>query len=94
MFGFMLKNLYKKIVMAFTAKNLTINDKVEEPLKVPLPSPNLNNYEKVPLPSPNLNKYEVEILLIMIKEAHFKGEHVQKIYELTLKLQNYYTQLP
>ena len=67
--------------MAFTAKNLTI-DKVEEPIKVPLPS------------TLNLNKSEVEILLMMIKEAHFKGEHVQKIYELTLKLQTYYTQLP
>ncbi len=67
--------------MAFTAKNLTI-DKVEEPTKVPLPT------------TLNLNKSEVEILLMMIKEAHFKGEHIQKIYELTLKLQTYYTQLP
>lgn len=48
-------------------------------------------------PPPNkglvLNKDEVETLLIMIKEAHFKGEHVQKVYELVLKLQNYYSTL-
>lgn len=77
----MLKKLYKKIVMAFTAKNIVINDKIEDPSNIPL-SP------------PNLNKNEVELLLMMIKESHFKGEHIQKIYDLILKLQTYYTQLP
>jgi hypothetical protein len=71
-----------KSVMAFSAKNLITKDKVEEPTKVPLPS------------TLNLNKSEVETLLMMIKETHFKGEHIQKIYELALKLQTYYTQLP
>ena len=40
-----------------------------------------------------LTKGEVETLLMMVKEAHFKGEHVQKVYELIIKLQNYYTKL-
>ena len=68
--------------MAFIAKNVEINNKrVENPLDTP---PN----------SLDLNKSEVETLLLMIKEAQFKGEHVQKVYELVLKLQNYYSQLP
>ena len=67
--------------MAFTTNNLVTKNKVEEPVKVSLPSS-------------NLTKSEVEFLLMMIKESHFRGEHIQKIYELTLKLQTYYTQLP
>jgi hypothetical protein len=76
----MVKKIYKKIVMAFSAKNTVMNNKVEEPLKVPLPLS-------------NLTKSEVELLLVIIKESHFKGEHIQKIYDLVLKLQTYYTQL-
>ncbi len=67
--------------MAFSAKNIEINNKPEEPLKAPLHTL-------------NLTKTEVETLLLMVKEAHFKGEHVQKVYELVIKLQNYYSQLP
>jgi hypothetical protein len=70
-----------KSVMAFTTNNLVTKNKVEEPVKISLPSS-------------NLTKSEVELLLMMIKESHFKGEHIQKVYELTLKLQTYYTQLP
>ena len=66
--------------MAFTTNNLVTKNKVEE-------------LSKAPLSSLNLTKSEVELLLMMIKESHFKGEHIQKIYELTLKLQTYYTQL-
>ena len=69
-----------KSVMAFTTNNLVTKNKVEE-------------LSKAPLSSLNLTKSEVELLLMMIKESHFKGEHIQKIYELTLKLQTYYTQL-
>jgi hypothetical protein len=71
-----------KSVMAFNAKNLITKNKVEESLSTPLPT------------TLSLNKSEVETLLLMIKDSHFKGEHIQKIYELTLKLQTYYTQLP
>ena len=64
--------------MAFTANNIQTN-KQEEPSKAPLPSSNLQ-----------LSKEEVEMLLITIREMTFKGEHVEKIYTLVLKLQQYY----
>jgi hypothetical protein len=45
-------------------------------------------------PSIHLTKSEVETLLIMVRQASFKGEHVQLVYDLVSKLQKYYTQLP
>jgi len=72
--------LFKKIVMAFNAKNVIFN-KIEEP-------------SKAPLSDLQLTKSEVETILVMIKDANFKGEHVQKVYELVLKLQIYYSKLP
>lgn len=80
-FGFILNRFFKKIVMGFNAKNVIVNNKVEEPIKAPLPTL-------------RLDKAETETLLKMIKEASFKGEHVQKVYELVLKLQTYYSKLP
>ena len=77
-----LKSIFKKIVMAFNAKNIVDINKVEEPSNVPLPS------------SLDLDKAEIETLLMMLKEAHFKGEHVEKVYKLVLKLQTYYSKLP
>jgi len=71
--------LFKKIVMAFNAKNV-ISNKVEEP-------------SNAPLPTLQLTKDEIETILMMIKDANFKGEHVQKVYELVLKLQMYYIKL-
>ena len=64
--------------MAFSAKNISIN-KQEEPLKAPLSNSSLN-----------LTKGEVELLLLTIKEMNFKGEHVEKVYNLVYKLQQYY----
>lgn len=70
--------------MGFNAKNVIINkdtkDKVEE--------------ANASLPTLDLTKLEVETILMMIKEANFKGEHVQKVYNLVLKLQSYYSKLP
>lgn len=68
--------------MGFNAKNVIVNNnRVEEP-------------QKAPLPVLNLNKAEIETLLNLIRESHFKGEQVQKIFELVLKLQDYYVKLP
>jgi len=39
----------------------------------------------------NLTREEVEILLITIRDTTFKGENVERIYNLILKLQQYYT---
>lgn len=68
--------------MGFNAKTVVLNNnRVEEP-------------QPAPLPALNLKKEEVEHLLNLVRESHFKGEHVQKIFELVLKLQDYYIKLP
>lgn len=77
-----LKNVINKLVMAFNAKNIEQNNKIEEPSNAPLST------------SLQLDKAEIETLLMMVKEAHFKGEHVEKVYKLILKLQAYYSKLP
>lgn len=41
----------------------------------------------------DLTKEETETILLMLKESHFKGEHVEKIYVLACKLQQYYSGL-
>lgn len=79
--GSTLNKFFKRLFMGFSARSVIANNKVEEP-------------QQAPLPVLDLNKAEIEILLNLIKESHFKGEHVQKIFELVLKLQTYYTKLP
>lgn len=64
--------------MAFFANTVNIN-KQEEPSKAPLFNSGLD-----------LTKGEVEILLLTIKEMNFKGEHVEKVYNVVYKLQQYY----
>jgi hypothetical protein len=69
------------LVMAFQAG--TVNNfipKEEEP--------------QASLPVLELDKEDIAILLNMIKDAHFKGEHIQKVYELIIKLQECYSKLP
>jgi hypothetical protein len=77
-----LKSIFNKLVMAFNARNIEQNNKIEEPSNAPLSN------------SLQLDKAEIETLLMMVKEAHFKGEHVEKVYKLILKLQAYYSKLP
>ena len=64
--------------MAFTANTINAN-KQEEPSKAPLSNSSLH-----------LTKEETETLLLTIKEMTFKGEHVEKVYNLVYKLQQYY----
>ncbi len=40
-----------------------------------------------------LTKGEVEALLTMIKSSNFKGEQVEDVFNLVLKLQEYYIAL-
>lgn len=80
LFGSILNDFLKKLVVGFNAKNVVIGAKIEEP-------------QKTPPPTLELSKADIEILLNLIRESHFKGEHVQKIFELVLKLQNHYTNL-
>ena len=78
----MLNWIKQNIVMAFLTKH--INNNKEESSTTPLLS--------VPKEqSLNLTKEEVEVLLITIRDATFKGEGVERIYNLILKLQQYYT---
>lgn len=69
--------------MAFSSEHINHNNK-EELSKTPLHS--------IPKEqSLNLTKEEVEVFLILIRDATFKGENVERIYNLILKLQQYYT---
>ena len=68
--------------MAFLTKH--INNNKEESSTTPL----LSTPKEQSL---SLTKEEVEILLIVVRDATFKGESVERIYNLILKLQQYYT---
>jgi hypothetical protein len=81
----MLKKYINKLVMAFTANNVQTN-KQEEPFKAPLS----NNTTSSNQTGVVLTKEETETLLLTIKDMNFKGEHVEKVYNLVLKLQQYY----
>jgi len=63
--------------MAFSSKNLSTDNKKEEP-------------SQAPLSSLAFSKEEIELILLMIKDATFKGEHVETIYNLVYKLQQQY----
>ena len=66
--------------MAFKAKN-----KVSHPNPKPQPfSPSLKD---------NLDKQELTIILNMIKETKFKGEDIELLYKLVIKLQNQYLKI-
>ena len=66
--------------MAFSSKNILTEDKKEELVTAPLSSL-------------AFSKQEIELILLMIKDASFKGEHVETIYNLVYKLQQQYTSL-
>jgi len=42
---------------------------------------------------PQLSKQEIEYLLLLIKDTNFKGEDVELLYNLVLKLQRQYINL-
>jgi hypothetical protein len=69
--------------MAFLTKHIDNKNK-EESLTTPL----LSTPKEQSL---SLTKEEVEILLITVRDATFKGENIERVYSLILKLQQYYT---
>lgn len=69
--------------MAFLSNHIN-NNKREESSTAPL----LTTPKEQSL---NLTKEEVEVLLIIVRDATFKGESVEKVYNLILKLQQHYT---
>lgn len=68
--------------MAFLSKH--INNNKEESSTTPLVTTPKEQ-------SLSLTKEEVEVLLIIVRDSTFKGESVEKVYNLILKLQQYYT---
>jgi hypothetical protein len=70
--------------MAFLSKHINNNNNREESSTTPL----LTTLKEQSL---SLTKEEVEVLLIIVRDATFKGESVEKVYNLILKLQQYYT---
>jgi len=47
-----------------------------------------------PTPSPDsLDKQEIEFILRTIKESNFKGEELDTLYKIVVKLQNQYIKL-
>ena len=71
--------------MAFSSNKLKTNTVKEEPTQAPL-SAVLSST----VPTLDLSKSEIEVLLLLIKDTSFRGEHVEKIYNLVYKLQQYY----
>jgi len=76
-FGFIHK--IKKIVMAFNAQNVVVQDKTTSNIENTL-SPN------------QLTLREIEILLSLIKRSTFLGEDLESLYNMVIKLQNQYTE--
>jgi hypothetical protein len=79
----MLNWIKQNIVMAFLTKHISNNNKEESSTTPLLSTPKEQSL--------SLTKEEVEILLIVVRDATFKGESVERIYNLILKLQQYYT---
>jgi hypothetical protein len=69
--------------MAFLSNHIN-NNKREESSTTPLVTTPKEQ-------SLNLTKEEVEVLLIIVRDSTFKGESVEKVYNLILKLQQHYT---
>lgn len=46
-----------------------------------------------PLPKDSLDKREITIILNLIKGTTFKGDNLETMYNLVLKLQNQFTNL-
>jgi hypothetical protein len=71
--------------MSFTASNIIIGDSTVK-AESPTPSPNTSTHLE-------LTDKELEILMLTIKNGLFKGEYVEIIYHLTLKLQKHLVDL-
>ena len=52
-----------------------------------------NQQKTKPSPTDNLDKQEIEFILNTIKESNFKGEDLDILYKVVVKLQNQYVKL-
>ncbi len=69
--------------MAFSSKHINNNNREESSTAPLLSTPKEQSL--------NLTKEEVEAILIIVRDATFKGESIERVYNLILKLQQYYT---
>ena len=69
--------------MSFKAGKVNVG---EEAIKKALDAPTLNS-------NIEFTEKELEFLLVTIKNSLFKGEYVEVLYNLTLKLQNHFIDL-
>jgi hypothetical protein len=67
--------------MGFFSKNVVIENRENNLPSSVSPDAILSN---------QLSKEEIELLLSLIKQTTFKGEHIETLYNLVLKLQNQY----
>lgn len=72
--------------MGFVSNN-TVNKKEEDQ-----PQKELASFP-ISKDVPQLSKQEIEYLLLLIKDTNFKGEDVELLYNLVLKLQRQYINL-
>jgi len=71
--------------MGFTANNTVIGNKLQQP----------ENIVQVPAPvtvQDQLNAQELALLIGIIKQTSFLGEHIELTYNTIIKLQNQYLQ--
>jgi hypothetical protein len=84
-------NKIKKIVMAFTATALVVDNKLQQ-------TNNFKSEEEKVLPQQpitekdELDLEELEFLLKVVGNADLKGHQVEMFYKLIIKLQNQYIQ--
>jgi hypothetical protein len=73
--------------MAFNSNNVVVDNKVQQ----------LNNIIQEPVPvavQNQLNAQELALLIGIIKQTSFLGEHIELTYNTIIKLQNQYLQQP
>jgi hypothetical protein len=67
--------------MAFFSSNIVTQNSIDSS---PIVMNDTNN---------NLNKEEISLLLDIVRQTTFKGENIEPLYNLVLKLQNQYLSL-
>jgi len=73
-FGFMHKIIYNKV--------MSLINKIKQQ--------NIEASQSSERDAFSLSKQEIELLLTMIKDSSFRGEHVETLYTLVYKLQQQY----
>jgi hypothetical protein len=68
--------------MGFFSSNSVVQNQIETP--PPSIVDNVNN---------NLSKEEISLVLDIVRQTTFKGENIEPLYNLVLKLQNQYLSL-